>query len=64
MTDLNIKTDCVYYVLQINLKYDVDEASKWIKTRPVKYTKDLQEEKALGFEWFVSADGKEATLIE
>ena len=45
MTDLNTKTDRVYYVLQMNLKCDADEATKWIKTRSVKYTKDLQEEK-------------------
>ena len=64
MADLNAKTDRVYFVLQMNLKCDVDEATKWIKTRSVKYTKDLQEEKTLSFEWFVSADGKEATLIE
>ena len=64
MDDPNTKTDRVYYVLQMNLKCDVDEATKWIKTRSVKYTKDLEEEKTLSFEWFVSADGKEATLIE
>ena len=64
MADLNTKEDRVYYVLQMNLKCDADEATKWIKTRSVKYTKDLQEEKTLSFEWFVSADGKEATLIE
>ncbi len=33
------------------------------KTRSVKYKKDLEEEKTLSFEWFVKADGKEATLI-
>ena len=35
-----------------------------MKNRSVKYTKDLLEEKILSFEWFVSADEKEATLIE
>ena len=64
MADLNTRTDRVYYVLQMNLKCDADEATKWIKNRSVKYTKDLQEEKTLSFEWFVSADWKEATLIE
>ena len=59
MTDS--KTNRVYYVLQMKLKCDVDEASNWIKTRSVKYTKDLKEEKTLSFEWFLSADGKEAT---
>ena len=64
MADLNTKTDRVYYVLQMNLKCNADEATNWIKTRSVKYTKGLKEEKTLSFEWFVSADGKEATLIE
>ena len=64
MAHINAKTDRVYYVLQMHLTCDADEATKWIKTRSVKYTKDLQEEKTLSFEWFVSVDGKEATLIE
>ena len=64
MADINTKLGRVYYVLQMNIKCDTDEATKWIKTRSVKYTKDLQEEKTLSFEWFVSPDGKEATLIE
>ena len=48
----------------MNIKCDADEATKWIKTRSVKYTKDFHEEKTLSFEWFVSPDGKQATLIE
>ena len=64
MTDMNAKPNRVYYVLQMSLKCDANEATNWIKNRSVKYTKDLQEEKTLSFEWFVSADGKEATLIE
>ena len=64
MADIHAKKDRVYYVLQMKLKCDADEATKWIKNRSVKYTKDLPEEKTLSFEWFVSADGNEATLIE
>ena len=58
MADINTKQDRVYYVLQMNIKCDADEATNWIKNRSVKYTKDLQEEKTLSFEWFVSPDGK------
>ena len=61
---MNTKPNRVYYVLQMDLKCDANEATNWIKNRSVKYTKDLQEEKTLSFEWFVSADGTEATLIE
>ena len=64
MADMNAKPNRVYYVLQMNLKCDTNEATNWIKNRSVKYTKDLQEEKTLSFEQFVSPDGKEATLIE
>lgn len=39
MAILDTKTDGGYYVLQINLKCAVDKATKWIKTRTVKYTK-------------------------
>ena len=64
MADIYSKTDRVYYVLKMKLKCDTDESTNWIKNRSVKYTKDLLEEKTLSFEWFVLADGKEATLIE
>ena len=64
MNEINMKTNRIYYVLQMNIKCDSDEARRWIKDRSVKYTQDLQEEKTLSFEWFVSQDGKEATLIE
>ena len=64
MSEINMKTSRIYYVLQMNIKCDSDEACRWIKDRSVKYTQDLQEEKTLSFEWFISQDGKEATLIE
>ena len=64
MADLNTKTDRVHHVLQMNLKGASDEATKFIESRSVKYAKKLQKEKTHSFEWFVSADGKEATLIE
>ena len=31
MAHINAKTDRVYYVLQMNLKCDADEATNWIK---------------------------------
>ena len=63
MADLNTKTDRVYYVLQMNLKCAYDEVTKSIESCSVKYAKNLQEEKTHSFEWFVSVDGKEGTLI-
>lgn len=35
-----------------------------IKERSAKYTFDLKEEKTMSFEWFLSDDNTETTLIE
>jgi hypothetical protein len=36
MAHINAKTDRVYYVLQMNLKCDADEATNWIVGGSVK----------------------------
>ena len=64
MGDLNWDTNRVYYVIQMRLKCDADEANQWIKDRSEKYTFDLKEEKTMSFEWFLSDDDTEATLME
>ena len=64
MGDLHSDTNPVYCVLQKRLKCDADEANQWIKDRSEKYTFDLKEEKTMSFEWFLSDDATEATLIE
>ena len=64
MGDLNWDTNRVYYVIQMRMKCDADEAKQWIKERSAKYTFDLKKEKTMSFEWFLSDDDTEATLME
>ena len=64
MGNLNSDTNRVYTVMHKSLKFDADEAKQWIKDRSAKYTFDLKEEKTISFEWFLSDDDTEATLIE
>ena len=64
MGNLNSDTNRVYTVMHKSLKCDADEAKQWIKDRSAKYTFDLKEEKTMSFEWFLSDDDTEATLIE
>ena len=56
----------VYLIFNLNLKSDtsVDIAEQWIKDRSAKYVFELKEEKGLSFEWFLSEDNTEATIIE
>ena len=56
----------VYLMFNLKLKSDisVDVAEQWIKDRSAKYVFDLKEEKGISFEWFLSDDNTEATLIE
>ena len=42
----------------------MDKAEQWIKDRSAKYVFELKEEKGVSFEWFLSDDNTEATLIE
>ena len=64
MGDLNSDTNSIYTFIQMRLKCDADEAKKQIKDRSAKYTLDLNEEKTMSFEWFLSDDETEATLME
>ena len=56
----------VYLIFNLNLKSDtsVDIAEQWIKDRSAKYVFELKEEKGISFEWFLSDDNTEATIIE
>ena len=41
MTDLNSNTNRVYYLLQMKVKCDTEEANSWIKNRSAKVTTAL-----------------------
>ena len=64
MGNLNSDTNLVYTIMHKSLKCDADEAKQWIKDRSAKYVFELKEEKGISFEWFLSDDNTEATLIE
>ena len=64
MGNLNSDTNRVYIFIQLRLKSDIDEAKQWIKDGSAKYVFELKEEKCISFEWFLSDDNTEATLIE
>ena len=64
MGNLNSDTNRVYFFINLRLKSDIDVAEQWIKDRSAKYVFELKEEKGLSFEWFLSDDNTEATLIE
>lgn len=52
-------------VLIINCKVKDSESFKaWTKDRAAKDVYDLKEENTISYEWHISKDGTEATLIE
>ena len=65
MGNLNVEHR-VYLLFNLKLKSDVsiDKAEQWIKERSAKYVFELKEERGVSFEWFLSEDNTEATLIE
>ena len=64
MGNLNSDTNRVYFYINLRLKSDIDVVEQWIKDRSAKYVFELKEEKGISFEWFLSDDNTEATLIE
>ena len=56
----------VYLIFNLKLKSDinVEVAEQWIKDRSAKYVFELKEKKGISFEWFLSDDNTEATIIE
>ena len=51
-------------MIQCSVKSDPDEFQKWARDRASKYVFDLKEEKSVSYEWHLSDDNTEATLIE
>ena len=64
MGDLNANSDRIIAIIQCSVKSDPDEFQKWIQDRASKYVFDLKEENTISYEWHLSDDNKEATLIE
>ena len=63
MTALNADSDRMVLIIQCNVK-NAAEFKKWSKDRASKYVYELKEQNSISYEWHLSADGTEATLIE
>ena len=63
MTELNTPTNRIVLILECKIK-DTDNFKIWSRDRAAKYVYDLKEENSISYEWHLSEDGNEATLIE
>ena len=64
MEKLNTSSDRIISIIYCTIKSEPDAFEKWIKDRASKYVYDLKEEKTMSYEWHLSEDRKEASLIE
>ncbi len=64
MGDLNARSDRIILLIQCSVKSNPDEFQKWARDRASKYVFDLKEEKSISYEWYLSDDNTEATLVE
>ena len=64
MEKLNTSSDRIISVIYCTIKSEPDSFENWIKDRASKYVYDLKEEKTISYEWHLSEDRKEASLIE
>ena len=64
MEELNSKSQKIIFVIQCCIKSDANEFLTWSKERAAKYVFNLKEEKTISYEWHLSDDNSEATLVE
>jgi quinol monooxygenase YgiN len=64
MKELNSKSQKIIFVIQCSIKSDPNEFLTWSKERAAKYVFNLKEEKTISYEWHLSDDNSEATLVE
>ena len=63
MAELNAHSDRMVLIINCKVK-DTESFKTWTKDRAAKYVYDLKEENSISYEWHLSEDGSEATLIE
>ena len=63
MSYLNAQSDRMVLIIGCSVK-NTNEFKKWSKDRAAKYVYDLKEQNSISYEWHLSEDGTEATLIE
>ena len=64
MRELNTKSQKITFVIQCSIKSDANEFLTWSKERAAKYVFNLKEEKTISYEWHLSDNNSEATLVE
>ena len=64
MRELNTKSQKIIFAIQCSIKSDANEFQTWAKDRAAKYVFNLKEEKTISYEWHLSDDNSEATLVE
>ena len=64
MGRLNTKSDYILTIIQCSIKSSPNEFKKWIKEWASKYVFELKEENTISYEWHLSDDNKDATLVE
>ena len=64
MGELNTKSQKIIFIIQCSVKSDANEFTKWANDRAAKYVFDLKEVKTISYEWYLSDDNTEATLVE
>ena len=60
---LNVSTDRMVLIFDCKVK-DTEGFKVWSRDRAAKFVYDLNEENSISYEWHISNDGAEATLIE
>ena len=63
MAELNAHSDRMVLVFNCKVK-SADDFKAWSKDRAAKYVYECNEENTISYEWHISDDGSEATLIE
>ena len=63
MAKLNAHSERMVFIVNCKVK-DTESFKTWTKDRAAKYVYDLKEENSISYEWHISEDGSEATLIE
>ena len=64
MGELNTKSQKIIFIIQCSVKSDANEFRKWANDRAAKYVFDFKEVKTISYEWYLSDDNTEATLVE
>ena len=63
MIELNAASNRMVFKIDCEVK-DIEGFKSWARDRAAKYVYDLNEENSISYEWHISKDGSEATLIE